>query len=43
MYNLSSVVDEKLSNPNYCLEDLLDDDEIMIQELKCGNTKLINL
>ena len=43
MYNFSSVIEENLSKPDYCLENLLDEDEMMINELKNGNQTLMNL
>jgi len=43
MYNFSSVIEEKLNNSNYSVEDLLDEDEMMIHEIKSGNPKILNL
>lgn len=43
MYNFGSLVEEKLNSPNYSLEDLLEEDEMMINEIKNGNPKLLNL
>ena len=43
MYNFGSVMEEKLSSPTYSIEDLLEEDEMMIHEMKNGNPKLLNL
>jgi hypothetical protein len=43
MYNFSSVIEDKLSSPNYSVDDLLDEDEMMIHEIKSGNPKILNL
>lgn len=43
MYNFGSIMEEKLTSPNYSLEDLLEEDEMMIHEIKNGNQKLLNL
>lgn len=43
MYNFGNIVEDKLSSPNYTLEDLLEEDEMMIHEIKNGNPKVLNL
>ncbi len=43
MYNFSSVIEEKLGSANYSLEDLLNEDEMMINEIKNGNSKILSL
>jgi hypothetical protein len=43
MYNFGSIIEEKLGSPNYTLEDLLEEDEMMIHEIKNGNPKLLSL
>ena len=43
MYNFSSVIEDKLNAPNYSVDDLLDEDEMMIHEIKNGNPKILNL
>lgn len=42
MYMTSQAIEEKLKKPDCTLNELLDEDEI-IQEMKSGNTKLLNL
>jgi hypothetical protein len=42
MYMTSQAIEEKLKNTNCTLDELLDEEEI-IQEMKSGNTKLLNL
>lgn len=43
MYNFSSVIEDKLNTPNYSVDDLLDEDEMMIHEIKSGNPKILSL
>lgn len=42
MYMTSQVIEDKLNNSDCTLNELLDEEEI-IQEMKSGNTKLLNL
>jgi len=43
MYNFASVIEDKLNTPNYSVDDLLDEDEMMIHEIKSGNPKILHL
>ena len=42
MYMTSQAIEEKLKKTDCSLNELLDEEEI-IQEMKSGNTKLLNL
>jgi hypothetical protein len=42
MYMTSQAIEEKLKKTDCSLNDLLDEEEI-IQEMKSGNAKLLNL
>jgi hypothetical protein len=40
---MGNVLEDKMNNPNYSIEDLLNEDEIAFQEIKQGNPKILNL
>ncbi len=43
MYNYISIIEEKLSSKDYTIENLLEEDEMFIHDLKNGNPKLLEL